>query len=159
LETTSYSKDLRKAIQQWATAAPIERHGRYYHGDPVKSSLVATRVFFVPFISLLFFGIVISKSPAPAVAQSVVPDDVKHDTPGQVIKQGQSVHIDVASRLSTLPSPFTLAPKTSRTVSFPFKVPTGVCPGTYSITATTHANSATGTVLNTSTATLTITAH
>lgn len=55
--------------------------------------------------------------------------------------------------------PFSLVPKTSQTASFPFKVPSGVCPGTYSITATTHANSATGTVLNTSTATLTITAH
>jgi hypothetical protein len=61
----------------------------------VKSSLVATRVFFVPFISLPLFGIVIWKFPALAVAQSVVPDDVKHDTPGQVIKQGQAVHIDV----------------------------------------------------------------
>ena len=30
-----------------------------------------------------------------AIAQSAVPDDVKHDTPGQVIKQGQSLHIDV----------------------------------------------------------------
>jgi len=61
----------------------------------VKSSLVATRVFFVPFISLLFFSIVIWKLPALTVAQSAFPDDVKHDTPGQVIKQGQSVHIDV----------------------------------------------------------------
>jgi Ca-activated chloride channel family protein len=61
----------------------------------VKSSLVATRVFFVLFIPLLLFGIVIWKFPALAVAQSVVPDDVKHDTPGQVIKQGQTVHIDV----------------------------------------------------------------
>jgi len=55
--------------------------------------------------------------------------------------------------------PFPLAPKTSQTVSFPFKVPSGACPGSYSITATTHANSATGPVLNTSTASLTITAH
>ena len=61
----------------------------------MKSSFVATRIFFVPFISLLFFAIVIWKLPALAVAQSVVPDDVKHDTPGQAIKQGQSVHIDV----------------------------------------------------------------
>jgi hypothetical protein len=61
----------------------------------VKSSFVATRIFFVPFISLLFFAIVIWNLPALAVAQSVVPDDVKHDTPGQAIKQGQSVHIDV----------------------------------------------------------------
>jgi Bacterial Ig-like domain (group 3)/Beta-propeller repeat len=52
--------------------------------------------------------------------------------------------------------PFTLAPKTSQTVSFPFKVPSGVCPGTYSITATTLVN---GVAVNTSTASLTITAH
>jgi Big-like domain-containing protein len=55
--------------------------------------------------------------------------------------------------------PFTLAPKASQTISFPFKVSSGVCPGTYSITATTHLNTATGAVLNTSTASLTITAH
>jgi len=55
--------------------------------------------------------------------------------------------------------PFTLDPKTSQTVSFPFNVPSGVWPGTYSITATTHANSASGTVLNTSRVSLTITAH
>ena len=61
----------------------------------MKSSLVPTRVSFVPFISLLLFGIVIWRFPAPAVARAVVPDDVKHDTPGQVIKQGQSVHVDV----------------------------------------------------------------
>jgi Ca-activated chloride channel homolog len=61
----------------------------------VKSSLVAKRVFFVSFIPLLLFGIFIWKFPVHVVAQSVVPDDVKHDTPGQVIKQGQSVHIDV----------------------------------------------------------------
>jgi hypothetical protein len=53
--------------------------------------------------------------------------------------------------------PFTLAPKTSQTISFPFKVPSGVCPGTYSITATTYANSATGQTLNTSKASLAIT--
>jgi Ca-activated chloride channel family protein len=32
---------------------------------------------------------------ATTSAQSVVADDVKHDTPGQVIKQGESVRIDV----------------------------------------------------------------
>ena len=61
----------------------------------MKSSLVAPRIFFVSFIPLLLFGIAIWKSPALAVAQALDPDDVKHDTPGQVIKQGQSVHIDV----------------------------------------------------------------
>src|SRR5258708_170220 len=35
------------------------------------------------------------KFPAIAVAQSLVSDDVKHDTPGQVIKRGQPLHIDV----------------------------------------------------------------
>jgi Ca-activated chloride channel homolog len=61
----------------------------------VKSNLVATRVFYVPFISLLFFAFVIWKLPELAVAQSAAPDDVKHDTPGKVIKQGQPVHMDV----------------------------------------------------------------
>jgi Ca-activated chloride channel family protein len=61
----------------------------------VKSNLAAVRVLFVPFISLLFFAIVIWRLPALAVAQSAAPDDVKHDTPGKVIKQGQPVHMDV----------------------------------------------------------------
>ena len=60
-----------------------------------ESSLVPRRVFFVSFIPLLLFGIVIWKFPALAVAQSLVSDDVKHDTPGHVIKQGQSLHIDL----------------------------------------------------------------
>ena len=46
-------------------------------------------------ISLLLFGIVTLKLPVLAVAQSLILDDVKHDTPGKVIKQGQPVHIDV----------------------------------------------------------------
>jgi len=61
----------------------------------VKSSLVVSRVFFVWFIPLLLFGIVMWKFPTLAVARSLVSNDVKHDTPGQVIKQGQSLHIDV----------------------------------------------------------------
>jgi Ca-activated chloride channel homolog len=61
----------------------------------VKGSSVATRVFFVPFIPALLFAIFIGNFPGLAVAQSVVSDDVKHDTPGQVIKPGQSLHIDV----------------------------------------------------------------
>jgi Ca-activated chloride channel homolog len=66
-----------------------------YDGNGVKSSLVATRVFFIPFISLLFFGIVVWKLPSLAVAQSTAQVDVKHDTPGHLIKPGQSVHVDV----------------------------------------------------------------
>jgi Ca-activated chloride channel family protein len=61
----------------------------------VKSRSIASRVLFVSFIPLLLFGIVLWKSPALAVAQVLVSDDVKHDTPGQLIKPGQSVHIDV----------------------------------------------------------------
>jgi Ca-activated chloride channel family protein len=61
----------------------------------VKSSLVAPRIFFLSFIPLLLFGIAIWKFPALAVAQALVSDDMRHDTPGQVLKQGQSVHIDV----------------------------------------------------------------
>jgi Ca-activated chloride channel family protein len=83
------------AIKQRAAIAQIQRHDGCYAEDNVKSSVVATRVFFVALISLLLFGIAIWKFPALAVAQSPVPDDVKHDTPGQIISQGQSLHIDV----------------------------------------------------------------
>ena len=72
----------------------IQRYNREY-GDYVKSSLIASRVFFLLSIPLLLFGIVIWKLPASAVAQSLVSDDVRHDTPGQIIKQGQSLHFDV----------------------------------------------------------------
>ena len=61
----------------------------------MKSSLLESHVFFASFISLLLFGIIVWNFPELAVAQSSVPDDVKHDTPGQVIKRGQSLHIDV----------------------------------------------------------------
>jgi Ca-activated chloride channel family protein len=88
-------KILRRAIRERATIAEIQRYDGGYDEDPVKSSLVATHVFFVQFIALLLFGIITWNFPALAVAQSVVSDDVKHDTPGQLIKQGQSLHIDV----------------------------------------------------------------
>ena len=61
----------------------------------MKSSLIASRVFFLLSMPLLLFGTVIWKLPASAVAQSLVSDDVRHDTPGQIIKQGQSLHFDV----------------------------------------------------------------
>jgi hypothetical protein len=32
---------------------------------------------------------------APACGQSLALDDVKHDTPGKVIKMGESLHVDV----------------------------------------------------------------
>jgi hypothetical protein len=59
------------------------------------------------------------------------------------------------SRIFTTP-PFSLAPNTSQMVSFPFRVPSTVCAGIYSISATTLVN---GTAVNTSTASVTITAH
>jgi Ca-activated chloride channel family protein len=51
--------------------------------------------FSVLLILLLFFGVAISNFPVSIFAQSLVSSDVKHDTPGQPIKQGQSLHIDV----------------------------------------------------------------
>jgi len=57
--------------------------------------------------------------------------------------------------LYTTPS-FTLAPNTTKTVSFTFQVPTPVCVGNYSLTAATLVN---GTPIATPTASLTITAH
>jgi Ca-activated chloride channel homolog len=61
----------------------------------VKTGLVVTRVFFFSYLFLLPLGIAIWNFSALAAAQSAVSDDVKHDTPGQVIKQGQSLHVDV----------------------------------------------------------------
>jgi Ca-activated chloride channel family protein len=51
--------------------------------------------FSVLLILLLFFGVAISNFPVSMFAQSLVASDVKHDTPGKPIKQGQSLHIDV----------------------------------------------------------------
>jgi Ca-activated chloride channel family protein len=58
-------------------------------------STLMTRVLCVPLILLLFSGPAIVGLPTPAFAHSLLPDDVRHDTPGQVIKQGQAVHLDV----------------------------------------------------------------
>ncbi|MGB9205395.1 MAG: Ig-like domain-containing protein [Terriglobales bacterium] len=52
--------------------------------------------------------------------------------------------------------PFTLPPKTSKSISFPFPILKRTCTGTYTITATTLVN---GTAVNTSTASLKITSH
>jgi Ca-activated chloride channel homolog len=61
----------------------------------VKSSVVVTRAFVVPIIALVIFGIIVWNLSALAAPQSAVHDDVKHDTPGQVFKRGQSLHMDV----------------------------------------------------------------
>jgi Ca-activated chloride channel homolog len=61
----------------------------------MKNSTIKTRVSAAQLILLLLFGAAIFGSPAPASAQSLVSDDVKHNTPGQPIKPDQAVHIDV----------------------------------------------------------------
>jgi Ca-activated chloride channel homolog len=61
----------------------------------VKSYLVAPRVFSAPFIFVLLFGMASFNFPVLILAQSALPTEVQHDTPGSVIKQGQSVHVDV----------------------------------------------------------------
>jgi Ca-activated chloride channel family protein len=61
----------------------------------VKSSLVAAPVFSVLFIFLLLIRIVIWNVSELAAAQSLGPDDVKHDTSGRRMEQGQFLHVDV----------------------------------------------------------------
>jgi len=61
----------------------------------MKGSTIMTRVLEISFILVLLFGFASLGLPMAAFAQSLVPNDVKHDTPGHVIKQGQSVHLDV----------------------------------------------------------------
>jgi Ca-activated chloride channel homolog len=74
---------------------PIRRHNTWRSGGRVERCLAATRLSSVSFVSFLLVTIAVSNFPASAAAQSIVPDDAKHDTPAQVIPQGKSVHIDV----------------------------------------------------------------
>ena len=57
----------------------------------MKSYLVAPRVFCAPFIFLLLSF----NFSARTVGQSIVPGEVRQDTPGRVIERGQSVRVDV----------------------------------------------------------------
>ena len=61
----------------------------------MKTSTIMTRILSVSVLLVLLLGFAILSLGTPSFAQSLVRDDVKHDTPGQVIKQGQSVHLDV----------------------------------------------------------------
>jgi Ca-activated chloride channel homolog len=61
----------------------------------VKRSPVATRILSITFMFLLLIALVVLIFPGLGFPQSGVANDVKHDTPGQVIKPGQTVHIDV----------------------------------------------------------------
>jgi Ca-activated chloride channel family protein len=74
---------------------PIRRHNTWRSGGRVERCLAATRLSSVSFVSFLLVTIAVSNFPASAAAQSIVPDDAKHDTPAQVIPQGKSVRIDV----------------------------------------------------------------
>ena len=80
------------------TMIHIPRHDDCGNGRHAESSLAAARLMFVSFAFLRLFVIVtiaISSFSLPAAAQSVVSDDVKHDTAGKTIQQGQSVQIEV----------------------------------------------------------------
>jgi Ca-activated chloride channel homolog len=61
----------------------------------MKRSAIAPRVLLARLMCLLSFGVAILNLPTGASAQSLISDDVKHDTPGQVIKPGESLHVDV----------------------------------------------------------------
>lgn len=61
----------------------------------MKINKISKGRFLVSLIVLFFFGVAIPNFPVSIFAQSLVASDVKHDTPGKPIKQGQSLHIDV----------------------------------------------------------------
>ncbi len=61
----------------------------------MKSSTIMNRVLSVSFILVLLLGLAILSLLTPAFAQSLVSNDVKHDTPGQPIPRGRPVHVDV----------------------------------------------------------------
>jgi hypothetical protein len=64
-------------------------------GSTVKSSTITTPVLSAARIFLLLFCVASSDCPTPVCAQSLVPSDVKNDTPGQIIKPGEFLHVDV----------------------------------------------------------------
>ena len=61
----------------------------------MKSRPVATRILSITFMFLLLIALAVLIFPARGFPQSAVVNDVKHNTPSQVIKPGQTVHIDV----------------------------------------------------------------
>jgi Ca-activated chloride channel homolog len=60
-----------------------------------KNPATGTRVLFVPVLLSLVFGLATSTVGTSASAQSAVLSDRKHDTRGQQIRPGESVHADV----------------------------------------------------------------
>jgi Ca-activated chloride channel family protein len=61
----------------------------------MKQSTIATRILSAARIFLLLFVFAVSDFLMPVLAQSLIPTDVKHDTPGQAIKHGESIRVDV----------------------------------------------------------------
>src|SRR6267154_1862304 len=61
----------------------------------MKNLTITARALSIQLILLLLLGATIFNFAKPASAQSVVSDEVKHDTPGQTIKPSQALHIDV----------------------------------------------------------------
>jgi Ca-activated chloride channel homolog len=66
------------------------------------ASNLRSRVAHHLFVSSLLVFFAVWNVAAPATARSLSSDDVKHDTPGQVIKPGQAVHLDVELALVTV---------------------------------------------------------
>jgi hypothetical protein len=60
----------------------------------MKSSTVTNRVLSLARIFLLLFGAASLDRPTSVSAQSLVPGDVKNGTPGQIIKLGESLHVE-----------------------------------------------------------------
>lgn len=61
----------------------------------MKSSTITTRILSAARIFLLLFIFAVSDFLMPAFAQSLIPADVKHDTPGQAIKRGEPIRVEV----------------------------------------------------------------
>ena len=162
LGTSTLSSTDKATLTTSALAAGNHSLTAFYSGDPnfsgSSSSALADQVL---------CGVLISLSPSTVALGGTV------TVSGRVISCSTMTQMVVVkfslsgpsqpnscsstkSEMFTTP-PFPLPPKTAQTVSFPFKVPSkSVCPGTYSITATTLIN---GVAVDTSTASLTITAH
>jgi Ca-activated chloride channel family protein len=60
-----------------------------------QTNTITTRGLCVSMVFLLLCGSANLGLPTAASAQSLVPNNLKHDTPGEVIKPGQAVHLDV----------------------------------------------------------------
>jgi hypothetical protein len=60
----------------------------------MKSSAITNRVLSVARTFSLLFGVASLDCPTPVFAQSLVPGDVKSGKPDQIIKLGESLHVE-----------------------------------------------------------------